>query len=146
MRAHDILYALQYLLLCLQCQEHLQNECKLNPDLLNGPYDPDRTEEQMHELHNRVNRRKERERASMEDREVRDVDEGMHVLLQYRRRCRNFDIVFDVVEQQWHYRCDYEDQNTLEQLVQCLRSKMCYIVLCDAVRELLAVVTGHLVI
>lgn len=143
-RARDILYALQYLLPCLQCQEHLQNECKLDPDLLKGPHD--KIEEQMHELHNRVNRRKERERAKRENREVRDVDEGMDVLSKYRRRCRNFDIVFDVVEQQWHYRCDYEDRNTLEQLVQCLRSKMCYIALCDVVRELLAIVTGHLVI
>ena len=142
-RARHVLYALQYMLPCLQCQKHLQEECRMQPELLHATH-PDNVEKQMYDLHNRVNRRKEEDTAKKENRELQYVDRGEEVLSEYKHMCKNFDAVFQVIEQQWHYRCNDSHENTEEQLVECLRSKICYMVLSDAVRDLLALSTAPL--
>lgn len=137
-RASDVLLALQYLLPCLKCQKHLQGECS-RPDRLQETFSKSRfglgyndVEIEMFNLHNRVNMRKEHERAKEEGRAIRDAKCPISVLSKYVGRCVQFEEVDSIVKRQWRFKCIDGEQNTIEEVREYFRSKLCYIVLQDA--------------
>ena len=140
-RASDVLLALQYLLPCLTCQKHLQGECS-KPDSLQETFSLYRfgsnlplyndVQIEMFHLHNRVNVRKEHDRAQEDGRAIQDVTYPESVLNIYIGRCVQFEKVDSIVRRQWHFKCIDGKQNTIEEICEYFRSKLCYIVLQDA--------------